>query len=435
MHLSVEEYLLRLDAALSTLERAAAGESGSILNQAAAMTPEAAEAIDPEVRAHLAWAFSTAAEAERRARELWGIATTHPGLPSYATPGEMAVAGLPFNRKERFYTGTVLPQIIGCADFTHLHRFLSLCGIEGLVFGSRSPVLQFFTEYGYNESIVSPGARLRFGEFGRRDTPDVILHMTWPISVLLGVEAKMYDRVDSFRLGEQLRYQRLLLKHIATGLELPLDQVHHVALLPTQLAEKIGDLAVPVVTWQQVLAEFGDVAPPYWLDVLDHALTQYDILVSKYSGPNADFQLAGHTLVAQFRAGALQDAWMGRKGGLQVATKDVSEGSWYERTYECRLEALLGNPNWFPVSAFADAVEAKWPPLGPAFPQGTLVRGRPSGWNSPNRAEAGPSLEGYPEWIEGPLEGFAVEHPERGIWYFKHIVNGIDVDPDTLERQ
>lgn len=47
---------------------------------------------------------------------------------------------------------------------------------------------------------------------------------------------------------------------------------------------------------------------------------------------------------------------------------------------------------------------------------------------------AGPSLDGYPEWIEGVLEGLSIESPDRGISYFKDIVNGIDVDPDTLKR-
>ena len=121
----VEEYLERLGDALSMLECVAAGEGGSILNQAAAMTHEAAEAIDPQVRAHLAWAFTTAAEAQRRAREVWGLATNDPARPPYGSPGELAAAGLPLNRKERFYTGTVLPQIIASADFTHMHRFLS----------------------------------------------------------------------------------------------------------------------------------------------------------------------------------------------------------------------------------------------------------------------------------------------------------------------
>ena len=72
--------------------------------------------------------------------------------------------------------------------------------------------------------------------------------------------------------------------------------MHHVGLLPEQLAHQVGDLGLPVVTWEQVFAEYSDVAPPYWLDVLDHALSQYDALVSKYSGPNMEFQIDGTSL-------------------------------------------------------------------------------------------------------------------------------------------
>jgi hypothetical protein len=34
--------------------------------------------------------------------------------------------------------------------------------------------------------------------------------------------------------------------------------------------------------------------------------------------------------------------------------------------------------------------------------------------------------------LEGCLEGFQVDVPEQGIHYFKYIVAGFDVDPDTI---
>ncbi len=36
---------------------------------------------------------------------------------------------LPLNRKERYYTGTVLPMIVCCDEFAHFGRFLRLCGV------------------------------------------------------------------------------------------------------------------------------------------------------------------------------------------------------------------------------------------------------------------------------------------------------------------
>ena len=41
--------------------------------------------------------------------------------------------GLPFNRKERYFTGTVLPFIVASDGFAHFDRFLRMCGVEGVV--------------------------------------------------------------------------------------------------------------------------------------------------------------------------------------------------------------------------------------------------------------------------------------------------------------
>ena len=36
---------------------------------------------------------------------------------------------LPVNRKERYYTGTVLPMIVASDGFKRLPKFLTLCGV------------------------------------------------------------------------------------------------------------------------------------------------------------------------------------------------------------------------------------------------------------------------------------------------------------------
>ena len=78
----------------------------------------------------------------------------------------------------------------------------------------------------------------------------------------------------------------------------------------------------------------------------------------------------------------------------------------------------------------------------PKYPLGTMVRGRQAGWDAAKEDdyvasfEQGldivPSFEDVPEFVEGPLEGFWVQvTAEKG--YFKHVVAGYDVDPETLE--
>ncbi len=88
---------------------------------------------------------------------------------------------LPLNRKERYYTGTVLPMLIGSDRFAHLHRFLALCGLDVEPFGrddeDYGSGIQFFTGYNSFESIFTKEDRARFESDppSERDTPDLVL--------------------------------------------------------------------------------------------------------------------------------------------------------------------------------------------------------------------------------------------------------------------
>ncbi|MDQ1539087.1 MAG: hypothetical protein QOE58_3480 [Actinomycetota bacterium] len=103
---------------------------------------------------------------------------------------------LPLNRKERFYTGTVLPAIVTAGDFAALDRLGVLMGAPGLIVRTalEDCTVLFFTEYGISESAVG-AARERFdGLPTGRDTPDIVILVTEPSPVLLAIEAKLYDR-------------------------------------------------------------------------------------------------------------------------------------------------------------------------------------------------------------------------------------------------
>ena len=75
----------------------------------------------------------------------------------------LADTGLPFNRKERFFTGTVLPMLVCAADFAHFSRLTELVGLGPIEVDARpsSANVQFFTEYSFVESVVGE-AKLRF---------------------------------------------------------------------------------------------------------------------------------------------------------------------------------------------------------------------------------------------------------------------------------
>lgn len=269
---------------------------------------------------------------------------------------------LPLNRKERYYTGTVLPGIVCADDMTHLHRLTDLMGFPGVdVSGDPADCgLVFFTEYGLAESVFG-AARDRFEQLpADRDTPDVVFLTTQPTPVLFALEAKLYHRPSGFDLRAQLDRQAGLLAGLATRLagwlDVPTVPVAHFALLPEPQAGVDLGGAYPVLTWRQLHAAYVDVAPAYWLAVLDEALARYDDLVTRFK-PNDDARLTGADIVAAHQAGTLIYGAIGRTGGLtgnQLRT-DIDSGAWHDVQYQVAKEHP-GNRNWFTITEFLDLV-------------------------------------------------------------------------------
>jgi hypothetical protein len=272
------------------------------------------------------------------------------------------------NRKERYFTGTVLPMIVACDDFGHLDRFLSLAGASArsVLSDPENTNVEFFTEYGFLESLVGQSSDRFPNRPAGRDTPDVLIYIDGDPGLLVGVEAKMYDNPTVDDLNRQLRVQREILEGIAADLPVSVD-VHHVALLPVELARKVGKLDAITVTWEQIAFAYEDVAPAYWIGMLRLALARYDQLVSKFArrGQNMDAKVRGQTLFSQ-NFGTPEYTWMGRQGGLHgtALAADIATGSWKTFKYEARREPVPENPNWFPVKAFVQRVQPSWqPPL------------------------------------------------------------------------
>ena len=279
---------------------------------------------------------------------------------------------LPFNRKERYFTGTVLPAIAAHDGFAQLSRLLSLCdlmvsvppGLDG------EQEIQFFTEYGFNESVFRPYDRDRFSnrpEGG--DTPDLVLAgPDW----ILAIEAKLYDQPSTDSLNGQLTRQAKLVSYWADQFGIPEDRVRHVALLPQKLADRLGRLIAPTVTWESVLAAYRVVGPRFWLAQLEYALAQYDEyagLVLTY-GANKQGTRKGREIFDQgmpLLPGRPKDQtgldpsvpfdFMGRSGGLDgpLIADDISSGAWESRSYEVRV-GTGPNDNWFSMSDFRDKV-------------------------------------------------------------------------------
>jgi hypothetical protein len=82
---------------------------------------------------------------------------------------------LPFNRKERFFTGTVFPGLVGSTGFWHLQRCLDLFGVPVQVQGGEFAEVQFLTEYGFAESVFTDADRAKWGTHFTRETPDIVI--------------------------------------------------------------------------------------------------------------------------------------------------------------------------------------------------------------------------------------------------------------------
>ncbi|MEX1046179.1 MAG: hypothetical protein WD757_06840 [Actinomycetota bacterium] len=317
---------------------------------------------------------------------------------------ELMRTELPLNRKERYFTGTVFPMIVGAEGFRHFHRFLDLLpGIAPITatrereaaeqrtpeeqrrrrftweagdtrivrdwsvdFSPAQTNVQFFTEYGLLESIFTDADRLRFPVApSARDTPDIVILIDGPPKILIALEGKMYDSLTTEALVEQMDRQRtIVLDVIASALEIAPADVIHTALIPRGLAERLPGFPYPVITWEQIHDAFTDGREEdYFLAVLRLATESYSDLVGKRLtfGRNADHHMKGRAIYESFKAGTLEFPTMGRQLGLNgdELREDIESGRWTEQTYEVSRRPDPANRNWFLVSDFVEVIDAE----------------------------------------------------------------------------
>lgn len=275
---------------------------------------------------------------------------------------------LPLNRKERFFTGTVFPMLVCRDNFRHFHHFTSLIpGYEPQHVDPNPDTanIQFFSEYSLVESI-SDSSRARFPNPPRaKDTPDVVILIKDARKVLIALEAKMYDVPTRTEMLVQLRHQRELLRFIQAKLQIGDDSVYHFALLPEQLANELGHLGVPTITWQRLHETYREVFgdEDYFLALLGLSLESYDKLVSHRVsfGNNSEATIPGEGLYTAFRAGTLTYTVMGRSLGLhgELLRDDLASGRWRSQEYEVSSALTPPNRNWFLISQFLDLVDGQ----------------------------------------------------------------------------
>jgi len=280
---------------------------------------------------------------------------------------EMMATGLPMNRKERFFTGTVFPMIVCAEDFRYFPRLTEVipgCPPLEVDPSPETGNVQFFTEYGLAESIYGRIAN-RFPEAPRsRDTPDILVYISYSEPILLAFEGKMYDNPTGAALAQQMARQRTrILDYLRPHLGVVEERVQHLALIPGRLAEALGDFGYPVLTWESVYQAFRrGREEDFWLAMLRLALASYEDLAAAPAtyGRNAEARLTGLEIYEGSGTDGFGFVVMGRDQGFlgESLREDLASGRWRTQRYEVSSVDRPPNRNWFLIEDFIREIEA-----------------------------------------------------------------------------
>ncbi len=309
---------------------------------------------------------------------------------------------LPLNRKERFFTGTVLPMVICKDNFRHFRRFLSLIpGLESTVIKAdpEEANVQFFTEYSLNES-VGEEAQDRFPDVpSTKETLDVLILIKGEPKNLVALEAKMFDTPTTYELNRQMQNQQKMLKCIQESLGV--QKVYHYALLPGELSRRLGQIDFPILTWEAIRAAYRPVcAGDYFLAMLELALHSYPRLAAKKRQYRhyCEQMIQGREIYERFKAGTLDKVSMGRGGGMngERLGEDIRTGGWRDHSYETS-SAEPPNSNWLYIANFVKLVDQAstcastdtTPPVGQTGLRLPMNSGQSQHSNQPERQRKG----------------------------------------------
>jgi hypothetical protein len=275
---------------------------------------------------------------------------------------------LPLNRKEAFFTATVLPAII-CADsFKHFDRFLNLLGLRHVPIdvSVKEANIQFFTEYCLVEAIYDEMTVRRFQPPPplSRERPDVMILIQGSEPLLIVIEAKLYASTQASALKAEMERQE---KHVLSYLRKHWSGLHtiHAALLPEEMKQEFGDHGPTLmVTWEDILREYEDVeSARYFHEILRIGLHDYKTLKGRMLSfrMHADGTLTGAEILRGHQNGTLEFQAMGRQGGIDgdPLKDDITKNRWQKHQYEVRRSSAVLATNWFPVSDFVALISRK----------------------------------------------------------------------------
>jgi hypothetical protein len=270
-------------------------------------------------------------------------------------------AELPINRKERFYTGTVLPSILFHQGFSNLFRFLKeIKGFpEDISQSTTQDNFLFYTEYNLKESAGKKSVGVEI-ETITGDTPDIIIEILQPRRALVVIEAKLFANLTQNDFERQMAAQKAaVIDNVKRKYDLHDSEVFHIALTPEKLGFK-STVAYQVINWEFLLYnEDIDVRSNYFVNFLRFALENYEALVCDQSGmaSTVEGQATGFHI---YQNGKTEDTlWVGRKGGKRTIEKDLKNGMWKEKLYVTNTQKPQGGQrgNWISSGEFAAIID------------------------------------------------------------------------------
>ncbi len=277
----------------------------------------------------------------------------------------IASSAAPFNREERFFTGTVLPLLVSGDDFKDLKPLIDLMApslnLNPEYSDTRKSVL-FYTEYNLKKSGYVKTGITRPDESTTKidgDTPDILFYV-WDNDkiYLFAIEVKMYHKPTADNLALQLQRQYVVLKALASKANIPVEHIFHYALVPAKTSLSYTNKS-KLLTWEQIYDLYRTKAVNrYAIDALGYALKEYDNLVAKQTtGKNNSTEtLSGWDIMNNHEAIGIK--YVGCSGGrngerfLRLAITD----KWKYNSFQITTASTCPNRNWFPIEEFLNAV-------------------------------------------------------------------------------
>lgn len=250
---------------------------------------------------------------------------------------EYSKSDLPLNRKERFYTGTVLPALLFHKGLDNFYTFLrAIKGFPPEINKSTTKDdFLFYTEYSLKESA----GKRNIGEkidTETKETPDVVIEILKPKKVFVIIEAKMFAKVTEEDLSNQMNAQeKAVVDILKKKFQLAHEQVFHIALIPKKAGIKESG-KFQVVNWDSFIQSPElKVQDNFFFNYLRFALDNYEHLVQNggwrlpdYVKPNKP---TGEEIYENGKNhGSL---WVGRKGGRPTLLADIRTGKWKKKRY------------------------------------------------------------------------------------------------------